>query len=144
MVFQRVYYMKSTIYIGSLSCLKPSLKILLEESLMWFEWLKGLGFIQRCIQNRFSHISSSTLYSCNKMTMTQMALNSQLLIDQILTNDVQVLILCLSYFVTAVLRIWILQLFPIYLGLLWCGYTDRRHTRKQRSFAQTRHSLWFA
>ena len=32
----------------------------------------------------------------------KMALNSQLLTVQILTNDVQVLILCLSYFITTV------------------------------------------
>ena len=32
------------------------------------------------------------------------ALNSQLLTVQILTNDVQVLILCLSYFITTVLE----------------------------------------
>ena len=32
-----------------------------------------------------------------------MALNSQLLTVQILTNDVQVLILCLSYFITTIL-----------------------------------------
>ena len=32
----------------------------------------------------------------------KLALNSQLLTVQILTNDVQVLILCLSYFITTV------------------------------------------
>ena len=34
----------------------------------------------------------------------KLALNSQLLTVQILTNDVQVLILCLSYFITTVLN----------------------------------------
>ena len=34
----------------------------------------------------------------------KLALNAQLLIVQILTNDVQVLILCLSYFITTVRR----------------------------------------
>ena len=36
-------------------------------------------------------------------TITKLALNSQLLTAQILTNDVHVLILCLSYFITTVI-----------------------------------------
>ena len=41
---------------------------------------------------------------CNKPNkVKKLALNSQLLTVQILTNDVQVLILCLSYFITTVI-----------------------------------------
>ena len=43
----------------------------------------------------------------NPKKVTKLALNSQLLTVQILTNHVQVLILCLSYFITTVLdTIW--------------------------------------
>ena len=39
----------------------------------------------------------------NPKKVKKLALNLQLLIVQILTNDVQVLILCLSYYITTVL-----------------------------------------
>ena len=44
--------------------------------------------------------AKSKLYKPKKVK--KLALNSQLLTVQILTNDVQVLILCLSYFITTV------------------------------------------
>ena len=50
------------------------------------------------------------ILSCNQSSdailkkVKKLALNSQLLTVQILINDVQVLILCLSYFITTVIK----------------------------------------
>ena len=49
--------------------------------------------------NSFKSKNSSSI---NLKKVKKLALNSQLLIVQILTNDVQVLILCLSYFIPTV------------------------------------------
>ena len=52
------------------------------------------------LNNSNSFKAKSKWYKPKKVT--KLALNSQLLTVQILTNDVQVLILCLSYFITTV------------------------------------------